>query len=153
MYKIIKIADDIVFVGNGKEGNFTEIPLTSFGFDPKVGDYVEFYKNGEEYIVSKIDPIAQFTGNGGVKGQSHKSKVTAAVLAFFGAFGFYEFYIGNVGKGLLRILITAIGVIPFLTPVIIFFNIIWNLINTISILLSKPGSKWHQDAHGLELQD
>ena len=40
-----------------------------------------------------------------------------------------------------------------LLPFILLANAIWNIIITIQVLTSKTGSKWHQDAQGLELQD
>ena len=55
MNKVIKIEDETVYVGKGDNGQFTAISRKSFGFEPQVGDYVEFYQNGDEYIVSKID--------------------------------------------------------------------------------------------------
>lgn len=153
MYKIIKIEDGVVYVGKSSDSQFIEISQSNFGFEPVVGDYVEFYKNGETYIVSKVDQLAQFANFQGVGGQSDKSKIVAAILAFLGAFGFYEFYIGNTGKGILRVLLTIVGSIPFILPLMVLMNIIWNVINMILVLTSKPGSKWHQDAQGRELRD
>ena len=54
MNKVIKIEDETVYVGKGDNGQFTAISRKSFGFEPQVGDYVEFYQNGDDYIVSKI---------------------------------------------------------------------------------------------------
>ena len=43
MNKIIKIENGVVSVGDSV-GNFAEIPLENFGFEPQVGDFVEYYK-------------------------------------------------------------------------------------------------------------
>lgn len=154
MYKIIKIEDETIYVGKGSDGQFTAIPRTSFGFEPQLGDYVEFYQNGSEYIVSKVDNLANFTDNLPINGQSDKSKVAAGLLALFlGALGGYDFYIGNSKQGIIRLVITLLGMIPFLLPFFILINLIWNLIIGIQVLTSKPGNRWHKDAQGLELQD
>lgn len=154
MFKVIKVEDTTVFVGKGTDGQFTEIPRSSFGFEPVVGDYVEFYQNDQTYIVSKVDQIGHFVATQGLGGQSDKSKVVAALLAFLlGGLGGYDFYIGNTGKGIVRIVFTVISFIPFLLPILGGINFIWNLVICISVLVSKPGSKWHQDAQGRELRD
>lgn len=156
MYKIIKIDDDFVFVGKSDDRQFTKIPKKSFGFEPNVGDYVEFFKSDSEYIISKIDPLEQFTNHstgGVIKGQSQKSKIIAGILALFDSLGFYHFYIGKTGVGLLRLVITIIGLFPWLLPIAFLVNSIFNLVMMLLVLTSKPGNKWHQDANGLELQD
>ncbi|MDY3024164.1 TM2 domain-containing protein [Streptococcus hyovaginalis] len=156
MFKIIKIDGDTIFVGKG-DGQFTEINRSAFGFEPTIGDYVDFYENNGEYIISKSDNLAQFTAvtsQAGSKGQSSKSKVVAGILALLvSGFGVYDFYIGRTGMGVARLLITLLALVPVLVPFIAIINIIWSLIIGISVLTSKPGSKWHQDAQGLELQD
>jgi len=154
MYKIIKIEDETIYVGKGSDGQFTAIPRTSFGFEPQLGDYVEFYQNGSEYIVSKVDNLANFTDNLPISGKSDKSKVAAGLLALFlGALGGYDFYIGNSKQAIIRLVITLLGMIPFLLPFVFLINLIWNLVIGIQVLTSKSGNKWHKDALGLELQD
>lgn len=154
MYKIIKIEDGTIYVGKGSDGQFTAIPRTSFGFEPQLGDYVEFYQNGSEYIVSKVDNLANFTDNLPISSKSDKSKVAAGLLALFlGALGGYDFYIGNTKQAIIRLVITLLGMIPFLLPFVFLINLIWNLVIGIQVLTSKSGNKWHKDAQGLELQD
>ncbi|MGT2800517.1 hypothetical protein [Streptococcus marmotae] len=154
MFKIIKINGDTIFVGKG-DGQFTEIHRSAFGFEPKIGDQVEFYENNGEYIVSKVDNLAQFANfsNGmGIKGQSSKSKVVAGILAFFGPL--YHFYIGKTVIGIVWLAICILcGVTVALAPMALAVSTVISLINCLLVLTSKPGSKWHQDAQGLELQD
>lgn len=154
MNKVIKIEDETVYVGKGNNGQFTAISRKSFGFEPQVGDYVEFYQNGDDYIVSKIDNTSLSTFSQHSNGVSDKSKLAAALFALFlGEFGAYDFYIGNAKQGYKRIVITLLAAIPMLLPFILLANAIWNIMITIQVLTSKTGSKWHQDAQGLELQD
>jgi len=82
------------------------------------------------------------------------SFVAAGLLALFlGALGGYDFYIGNTKQAIIRLVITLLGMIPFLFPFVFLINLIWNLIIGIQVLTSKSGNKWHKDAQGLELQD
>lgn len=142
MNKIIKIENGIVSVGDSV-GNFAEIPLENFGFEPQVGDFVEYYKNGETYIVSKVNLGQQVTAT-----STQKSKMVAGLLAFF-LRPFYFFYIGNNGTGVLHLFIAALGI--FLPLFVV--NLIWNIVLGIMIFTSKPGTKYHQDALGNELLD
>ena len=92
MNKVIKIEDETVYVGKGNNGQFTAISRKSFGFEPQVGDYVEFYQNGDEYIVSKIDNTSPASSSQHSNEVSDKSKLAAALFALFlGAFGAYDF--------------------------------------------------------------
>ncbi|MGQ7338369.1 NINE protein [Streptococcus suis] len=154
MFKIIKIENDIIYVGKGSDGQFTEIPRSSFGFEPSVGDFVEFYQNDGTYIVSKVENIAHFVGGIQAGQQGSKSKLVAGLLALLlGGIGAYDFYIGSTGKGFLRLGLSLLGLIPFLFPVVVIGNLIVNIIIGISVLTSKPGSKYHKDANNQELVD
>ena len=117
MNKIIKVENGIVSVGDSV-GNFAEIPIENFGFEPQVGDFVEYYKNGETYIVSKVNLGQQVTPT-----TTQKSKMVAGLLAFF-LRPFYFFYIGNNGTGVLHLFIAALGLFPPLLVV----NLIWNIV-------------------------
>ena len=125
MNKIIKIENGIVSVGDS------------------VGNFAEYYKNGETYIVSKVNLGQQVTPT-----TTQKSKMVAGLLAFF-LRPFYFFYIGNNGIGVLHLFIAALSLFPPLLVV----NLIWNIVLGIMIFTSKPGTKYHQDALGNELLD
>ncbi|WP_435298694.1 TM2 domain-containing protein [Timonella sp. A28] len=78
-----------------------------------------------------------------------KSKVVAGILGILlGTFGIHNFYLGHKGKAIAQLLITVLSV-GFLA----FVSGIWGLIEGILILISKPGTPWHQDAQGNELND
>lgn len=99
MNKVIKIEDETVYVGKGNNGQFTAISRKSFGFEPQVGDYVEFYQNGDEYIVSKIDNTSSASSSQHSNGMSDKSKLAAALFALFlGALGATIFTSGILNK-------------------------------------------------------
>lgn len=80
---------------------------------------------------------------------STKSKLAAGLLGIFlGALGVHNFYLGQTGKAIAQLLITLLS-FGFLSWV----SGIWGLIEGIMILASHPGTPWHQDSQGFELQD
>lgn len=82
---------------------------------------------------------------------SSKNKIVAALLAFFlGSLGIHNFYLGKTGRAIAQLLLTVIGWIIIIGP---FISGIWAFVEFILILVSKPGSSYHQDGQGLELQD
>lgn len=84
-------------------------------------------------------------------GMSSKSKVTAAILAFFmGSFGIHNFYLGKTGRGVAQLLITIFLAIIIIGPIISW---VWAIVEGAQILGSHPGSPYHTDGQGLQLQD
>ena len=82
-------------------------------------------------------------------GMSNKSKVTAAILAFFlGGFGIHNFYLGKTGRGVAQLLITIF--VLFIGPLI---SSVWAIVEGAQILGSHPGSPYHMYGKGLQLQD
>ncbi|HMR49046.1 MAG TPA: TM2 domain-containing protein [Arachnia sp.] len=76
---------------------------------------------------------------------SSKSKIVAGVLGILlGGLGIHNFYLGRTTRGIVQLVLTVLS-----------FGIghIWGFIEGILILISKPGTTWHQDAAGRELQD
>lgn len=93
-------------------------------------------------------PPANYGGYGYV---GQKSKIAAGLLGIlFGSLGVHNFYLGNTGKAVAQLLLTLIGWIVLIGPVIAG---IWGLIEGILILTSSTGSEWHKDGKGYELQD
>lgn len=78
--------------------------------------------------------------------QMGKSKIVAAVLAFFlGWLGIHNFYLGYTGKGIVQLLLSTVGLLLFgLGPLIVG---IWVLIEFIMLLVG--GIK--TDAKGVAL--
>lgn len=82
---------------------------------------------------------------------SSKSKIAAGLLGIFlGSLGVHNFYLGNTGKAVAQLLLTLVGWIVLVGPMI---SSIWGLIEGIMILASHQGDSWHQDSNGYELQD
>lgn len=101
------------------------------------------------YVTEDAEVVTPQT-QGAIPTVSSKSKVAAGLLGIFlGAFGVHNFYLGYTKKAVAQLLLTLIGWIAFgLGPVI---ATIWALIEAILILTSKPGTKWHKDGKGNEL--
>lgn len=81
----------------------------------------------------------------GPPGVAQKSKIVAGLLGILlGSLGIHNFYLGNTGRGIIQIVVTCVT-----------FGIggIWGFVEGILILVSQPGTKWHQDAAGVELSD
>lgn len=84
-------------------------------------------------------------------GYAQKSKIVAGILGLFlGTLGIHNFYLGYTGKAVAQLLLTLIGWIILIGPII---SGIWALIEAILILCSSYGSSWHRDGRGQELQD
>ena len=80
-----------------------------------------------------------------------KSKMAAGLLGIFlGSLGVHNFYLGNTTKAVIQLLLTLVGWIIIIGPLI---SGIWGLVEGILILCSRYGSPWHKDAAGMELMD
>lgn len=82
---------------------------------------------------------------------AQKSKIVAGLLGLFlGGLGVHNFYLGYTGKAVAQLLLTLIGWVILIGPII---SGIWALIESVLILCSSYGSNWHRDGRGQELQD
>ncbi|TCD53698.1 NINE protein [Alloscardovia theropitheci] len=80
-----------------------------------------------------------------------KSKVLAAVLAFFlGGIGIHNFYLGKTTRGIIQLVMGTVGWILIVPPLI---SAVWGFVEFILILVAAPGTPYHQDGMGYELQD
>ncbi len=80
-----------------------------------------------------------------------RQKLVAGLLAIFlGGLGVHNFYLGYTGKAVAQLLLTIVGSIVVVGPIVAG---IWGLIEGILILTSDWGSPWHRDARGVELRD
>ena len=96
-------------------------------------------------------PASQATQQQPGYGYAQKSKIVAGLLGLFlGTLGVHNFYLGYTGKAVAQLLLTLIGWIILIGPII---SGIWALIEAVLILCSSYGSNWHRDGRGQELQD
>ncbi|MDR3190615.1 MAG: TM2 domain-containing protein [Lactobacillaceae bacterium] len=137
----------VFFVENGV---IDSAPFDNFLELPKVNDTIELVPardGSSKYVVAEDEPASVNTVY-----VTNKSKLAAGLLGIFlGSLGIHNFYLGKTGKAVTQLLFSTIGWITFgILPAIAG---IWGFIEGILILVSTPGSDWHQDARGNELQD
>ena len=105
MDKIVRIENRIVSVGKA-DGSLEEFDIAYFNFQPRIGDYVNIYRNDDSIIITKAESV--FDNRSNSRGVN---KTTYALLAFFlGVFGAQEFYAGNTRAGMLSLVFCWTGV-------------------------------------------
>ena len=105
MDKIVRIENRIVSVGKA-DGSLEEFDIAYFNFPPRIGDYVNIYRNDDSIIITKAESV--FDNRSHSRGVN---KTTYALLAFFlGVFGAQEFYAGNTRAGMLSLVFCWTGV-------------------------------------------
>ena len=105
MDKIVRIENRIVSVGKA-DGSLEEFDIAYFNFPPRIGDYVNIYRNDDSIIITKAESV--FDNRSSSRGVN---KTTYALLAFFlGVFGAQEFYAGNTRAGMLSLVFCWTGV-------------------------------------------
>lgn len=105
MDKIVRIENRIVSVGKA-DGSLEEFDIAYFNFPPRIGDYVNIYRNDDSIIITKAESV--FDNRSNSRGVN---KITYALLAFFlGVFGAQEFYAGNTRAGMLSLVFCWTGV-------------------------------------------
>lgn len=130
--------------GRYSSGQYGQYPAGSY---PPDGQYPPNgqYQPGDQY--PSYPQYGPYQGYG----VGAKSKIGAGLLGIFlGCFGVHNFYLGYTGKAIAQLLLTLVGWIVLFGPLV---SCIWGLIEGILIIASKPGSPWHKDANGYELQD
>ena len=105
MDKIVRIENRIVSVGKA-DGSLEEFDIAYFNFPPRIGDYVNIYRNDDSIIITKAESV--FDNRSNSRGVN---KTTYALLAFFlGVFGAQEFYAGNTRAGIYSIIFSGNGI-------------------------------------------
>ncbi|KFI61921.1 TM2 domain-containing protein [Bifidobacterium cuniculi] len=80
-----------------------------------------------------------------------RNKILAGLLAlFFGTLGIHNFYLGYTGKAIAQLLLTVIGWIVLVGPLV---SLVWSIVDGVHILTSDYGTPAHRDARGVELVD
>ncbi|RBP99207.1 TM2 domain-containing protein [Bifidobacterium xylocopae] len=129
-----------------------QMPYPGPGMAQTPGTQPVMGRNGQPAYQQPAPPMNQ--GNPAPAGGQVKahSKLVAALLGIFlGAFGLQNFYLGNTGRGLAQLMITCVGAFFFFIGPIVSW--VWGILEGVLILCSKPGTRRHQDAYGVELAE
>ena len=133
MSKIIKIDNDVIFIGTNN-GSIKQVRTSDINFTPKIGDEVDVYETENEVIVTKkekhkendnlssgININVSNNQNGAqpmyiANNTKAVNKLVYCLLAFFlGTFGIHKFYAGKISTGILFIFFCWTGIPTFIS--------------------------------------
>lgn len=106
MAEIVAIEGATVRVG-GEDGAISSLPIAALRYsNPQVGDQVRVYRDASETVVTRAGALAQSSGSSADGDRRRVNKVLYVLMAFFfGGFGVHRFLRGQVGLGVLMILV------------------------------------------------
>lgn len=80
------------------------------------------------------------------EGYNIKKKYVAVILgACLGMLGIHHFYLGNTTKGIIQILLSTIGALVAIGPLV---SMVWAIVETVNLLTEKTNA----DANGFKIQ-
>lgn len=137
MAEILSINGAEVKIGED-DGKVVTTPIASLQFaNPKVGDKVDVYRDGKNFIVKRSSGSSCSSSDGE---RSINKHVFVWIGAFmFGGIGVDRFMRGQVGLGVLKLLLCSIG---WVTIVGGFIGWIWTLIDWIIAIVKAYGGAY-----------
>lgn len=133
MAEILSINGAEVKIGED-DGKVITAPIASLQFaNPKIGDKVEVFRDGESFIIKKSQGACDVDG-----GKSINKHLFVWVGCFlFGSLGVDRFMRGQVGLGILKLVANTVG---WITIVGGFAGWIWAMVDWIISLTKAYGS-------------
>ncbi|MEG0422931.1 MAG: TM2 domain-containing protein [Erysipelotrichaceae bacterium] len=128
MGKILKIEDNVMFIGIIDTKQIIKIAIANANYEAKAGDIVEIYQDNELTIVSLADKDLESEENfenfesheKEMRPNNYVNKTTYLLLClFFGGIGIHKFYSGHIILGLLY-LVFCFTYIPIIISLIEF---------------------------------
>lgn len=118
-------------------------------YDPNAAGYQQpqqdnpYYAAEPQYYVPQENQPANTDYPEGYK---IKKKYVAVLLgAYLGVLGIHNFYLGNSGKAIAQILLSTVGSIIIVGPIV---SLIWSLVETVQLLTESID----RDANGYKIQ-
>lgn len=104
MSEILAVNDTTVKIGND-DGSVNDIPLGMIQFaNPKAGDQVRVYKEGDTIFVRRVESTP--TNESDTSDRRKVNKIAYILITFFlGGLGVHRFMRGQVGLGILMLLL------------------------------------------------
>lgn len=139
MAEILSINGSEVKIGEA-DGKVVTAPIASLQFaNPKVGDKVDVYRDGKDFIIKK---------SGGSDSSCDDTEGTRSINKhvfvwvgnfLFGGFGVDRFMRGQVGLGIFKLLLCTIG---WMTIIGGFAGYIWVLVDWINSMVKAYGGAY-----------
>lgn len=134
MAEILSINGADVKIGED-DGKVVTVPIAALQFaNPKVGDKVDVFRDGENFIVRKSSGSCDAAADGVKSVNKHIFVWVGCFL--FGSLGVDRFMRGQVGLGILKLVANTIG---WITIVGGFAGWIWTLVDWIIALTKAYG--------------
>lgn len=140
MAEILSINGAEVKIGED-DGKVVTTPIAALQFaNPKVGDKVDVYRDGKDFIVKRTEGRICATTDGE---RSINKHIFVWIGAFmFGGFGVDRFMRGQTGLGVLKLLLCTIGWITIIGG---FAGWIWTLVDWINGIVKAYGGAYSNE--------
>ena len=138
MAEILSINGAEVKIGEA-DGKVVTAPIASLQFaNPQVGDKVDVYRDGKDFIIKKTDGA---DSSNDIEGERSINKHVFVWVGnfLFGGFGVDRFMRGQVGLGIFKLLLCTIG---WITIVGGFAGYIWVLVDWINSMIKAYGNAY-----------
>ncbi len=104
MAKVIKITDDIVYIGLENE-KMVKVAKQAISWDVKVGEIVDVHQSDDEILVSRhLNKVVTSNNPYAYSGNVVNKIVYIIVAILLGGFGIHKFIVGKTGTGLMFLL-------------------------------------------------
>lgn len=137
MAEILSINGAEVKIGED-DGKVVTTPIASLQFaNPKVGDKVDVYRDGKNFIIKRSEE----SSCGGADGERSINKHVFVWIGtfMFGGLGVDRFMRGQVGLGILKLLLCSIGWITIIGGLA---GWIWTLVDWITGIIKAYGGAY-----------
>lgn len=139
MAEILSINGAEVKIGEA-DGKVVTAPIASLQFaNPQVGDKVDVYRDGKDFIIKKTDGADNNCESTDGERVINKHVFVWVGNFLFGGFGVDRFMRGQVGLGIFKLLLCTIGWVTIIGG---FAGYIWVLVDWINSMIKAYGGAY-----------